>query len=113
MTMTEDDKVSMLLERSAPTLDKLWWWHDCFDDYDPWGSAIGVAFALNDIAVRYGWKTDPTYSPGPFGPACEGYEYDWTMEQIQAGDLTQQDLEEAIVTLGALIHALDMLGRSY
>ena len=56
-----------------------------------WNFKPGLAVVDADglKACLCGWETDPTYSPGACGPACEGSEYDWTIEQIH--ELTNID----------------------
>ena len=78
---------------------------------DPWGSAMGVFFAVADELTARGVPCPEVwhFRPSPFGQECEGYAY----ESLQ--ELKPSDAE--LLRLGAFLHRLtgrcERAGLSY
>lgn len=81
------------------------------DSGDPWGRVMAWRFALANYLCRYG-KPIPhewEYSPGAFGPACEGYEYD-VLKSRRYGAKTLARIGEVLFRLARILEAQ---GRDY
>lgn len=109
--IAHDAKVVELCERAQDALPESisWVWHDCYDSYDPWGSAMTNAFALNDLAHVHGWDTDPTYHASPFGADTDDSHY----QMYADTNPTREDVETAIRVFSILLHGLELLGCNY
>lgn len=81
------------------------------DWYDPWGAALGWAWALNETAYyRLGITTDPTFKPSlGAGPDDESYEWEQINWLLDAGLITSGEVGLAVATMSVLLHALEMI----
>jgi hypothetical protein len=79
------------------------------DWYDAWGTAIGYAFALNDLLLERGGETNPTFRPELAGADTEAYEYQALVE----ANLSVDQLETAERIIDGLLDKLIAAGRDY
>lgn len=79
------------------------------DWYDPWGCAMGWAFALNDLLAMQGGQTDPTYRMAMGGADTDAYEFQMLVE----ANLTIEQLETAQVTISRLLDSFKDAGWDY
>lgn len=91
-----------------------------YDGGDPWGSVIGFAVAVNDVAYVIGADTDPTYSPSPLmddtvEALCGSDEYPtcWVAEAVREGHVGADDLSRAIPVLSVWLDAIREAGLDY
>ena len=100
---------------------------DNFDSGDPWGSTMGMAFALADVATAIGNSTVQAtlmYSPGAAAPQsldelADDDGDDAPFEAIllaaayRAGEVDDDDLERCAHILSRYLDVLQRAGRDY
>ena len=110
----------------SPAIDAM---IDTFDGGDPWGSAMGMAFALADVCEAVGLtvaRDTLDYRPSPYVAtpdldtlAGAGEEDDVTYEAqclasaYVAGTVTDDDLVRGARVLGRYLSLCERAGRSY
>lgn len=85
--------------------------------YDPWGSGIQLMFAVcdvmfaNGVPVPYEWEFKPGWGQGDIDP--DDYLAAWMDDELEAGNVTGEDLIHFGNVLGRYTRIMDTAGRSY